>query len=159
MTTIAISFDWEPAGGLSLDARVGLLFPVLPAAPRLYRFWIESADPRPGVYVGEATDLRRRMQHYRTPGPSQATNLRVNALVKEAVLGGAVVTVSIATRATLRRDAGDLESLDLGRRTGRLIAEQLAIAAAALEDVSDPGGEPVHPRILDRPGVGESEYE
>jgi hypothetical protein len=96
------------------------------------------------------------MQHYRTPGVSQPTNLRLNMLLKEALGGGSVVTVSYLTAAKVRLDAAPL---DLSWRSGRLIAEQAAIAAAALEDVSDLGEPPRYPRILDRPGVGESEYD
>ncbi|HEY3355360.1 MAG TPA: hypothetical protein VGQ83_19075 [Polyangia bacterium] len=157
MTTLAVTFYWRQAGRVALDARGGLVFPSLPAVPGLYRFWIES-DPRPGVYIGEASDLRRRMQHYRTPGPSQTTNVRLNMLLKDAIGGGSVVSVWILTEAEMRLDAEEPQPLDLNRRNGRLIAEQAAITATAIEDVSDLDGPPVYPRLLDRPGVGEDEY-
>lgn len=159
MTCLTVSFDWQPAGRVTLDAADGLAFPVLPAAPGLYRFWIESSEPRPGVYVGEASILRRRMQHYRTPGPSQSTNIRLNAMLKDALRGGSTVSLSIITTASLRLDEGPFTPLELARRTGRLIVEQAAITAAAASNVAGPGQPPLLPRILDRPGVGETEYE
>ncbi len=159
MTSLTVSFNWQPAGRVTVDVAGGLVFPLLPAAPGLYRFWIESSDPRPGVYVGEASILHRRMQHYRTPGPSQSTNIRLNAMLRDALRGGATVTVSTVTAASLRLDDGPVASLDLARRTGRLIVEQAAITAASASNLAGPGQPPLYPRILDRPGVGETEYE
>ena len=159
MTTLAVSFDWRPAGRVSLDSAGGLVFPVLPTAPGLYRFWIESADPRPGVYIGEAADLRQRMRQYRAPGGSPRTNSRLNMLLKDAVGGGSLVTVWVSTAAAVRLDADEEEPLDLSRHAGRLIAEQAALLAAAVEDLSESGEPPLRLRILNRPGVGEPEYD
>jgi hypothetical protein len=132
---------------------------VLATAPGLYRLSITSSDPRTGIYIGEASILRRRMQHYRTPGPSQSTNIRLNATLKDAILSGASVTVSVITAASLRLDEGPVAPLDLARRTGGLVVEQAAITAAAVDNLAGPGQPPLYPRILDRPGVGETEYE
>ena len=159
VTSLTVSFDWQPAGRVTLDAAGGLVFPLLPAAPGLYRFSVESSDPRPGVYVGEASILRRRMQHYRTPGPSQSTNIRLNAMLRDALRGGATVTVSVVTAASLALDEGPVARSISARRTGRLIVEQAAITAASAATSPVPGSHRFYPRILDRPGVGETEYE
>lgn len=160
MTRLAIEFEWQEAGRVTLDAAGGLVFPVLPREPGLYRFWIEGADERPSVYVGEASDLRRRMQHYRTPGVSQATNIRLNELLKTAIAAGSVVALSTLTAVTVTLNEDEPRGLPLNRRNARLVAEQSAIAAAAVQNLSDTDdGPPIYPRLLDRPGVGEDEYE
>lgn len=160
MTRLTVEFEWQRIGRVGMDSAGSMVFPVLSREPGLYRFWIESSGSRPGVYIGEASDLRRRMQHYRTPGPSQVTNIRVNELLKTAIQDGSVVTLSTITKVTVALDGEEPRDLSLGRRNARLISEQAAIAAAAAEDLSDrPDGPPMYPRLLDRPGVGEDEYE
>lgn len=72
---VAVDFDWRPLGLLRLEAG-RLRFPDVDDAPGVYRF-----DFGDRVYVGEADRLRRRFQHYRTPGPRQETNLRLNAVM------------------------------------------------------------------------------
>ena len=137
-----------------------MVFPPVPRQPGLYRFWIESDEERPGVYFGEAAELRRRMQNYRTPGISQSTNIRLNELLKSALRAGCVVTLSIVTEVVVTLDSREPRDLDLDRRNVRLIAEQAAIAAAAVENLAGSDDEaPIYPRLLDRPGVGEAEYE
>jgi len=49
-----------------------LSFPLAPEVPGIYRFDLGEL-----VYVGETDRLRRRFQHYRTPGP---THIRIFAL-------------------------------------------------------------------------------
>lgn len=159
MTRFAVEFHWQPAGKVTIDVAGGLAFPTLSRVPGLYRFWIEGGDERPGVYVGEASDLPQRMQNYRTPGVSQTTNIRLNELLKTALRGGSVVTLSTVTEVTVTLDNEEPRDLPLDRRNARLIAEQAAIAAAAVENLADRDGPPIFPRLLDRPGVGESEYE
>lgn len=100
-----------------------LVFPSRDREPGLYRFWIESGVDRPGVYVGEASELRRRIQHYRTPGIRQATNLRLRELLTSALRSGSVVTLWTIREATVSLDSGVARPLPLDRRNGRLIAE------------------------------------
>lgn len=69
------------------------------------------------------------------------------------------VTLSTVTEVTVTLDSDEPRDLPLDRRNARLIAEQAAIAAAAVENLADRDGPPIFPRLLDRPGVGESEYE
>jgi hypothetical protein len=156
MTRLTVEFEWQPVGRVTLDSAGRLVFPGLPSKPGLYRFWIEGGDDRPEVYIGEASDLRRRAQHYRTPGPSQTTNVRLNELLKSAVSDGRVVSVMIVTEVTMALDDALPRDLPLDRRSARLIAEQAAITTVS---VDMDGGAPVYARVLDRPGVGEAEYE
>ncbi len=38
--------------------------------------------PNETVYVGESDNLRRRISHYRNPGPTQRTNIRINDRIR-----------------------------------------------------------------------------
>jgi hypothetical protein len=160
MTRFAIDFDWQDAGPVMLDPAERLLFPTLSTSPGLYRFWIDGGEERPSVYVGEAAHLRQRMQHYRTPGPTQPTNLRVNALLLAALQSRRLVSVAIILQVSVSLDGTDPRNLRLDRRNARLIAEQAAIAAIQIEELKGPvDGRLIRPTLLDRPGVGEAEYE
>lgn len=99
------------------------------------------------------------MQHYRTPGVSQTTNIRLNQILTAAIQAGNVVTLSTITKVSVTLDGNVPRDLPLDRRNARLIAEQAAITAAAVQNLSDGDGPPIFPRLLDRPGVGETEYE
>lgn len=122
MTRLTVEFDWQQVGHISLDDSDRLVFPLLPTTPGLYRFWVKDADERTGVYIGEAADMRRRMQQYRSPGIKQATNRRLNERLKTEIRGGSVATVSIVTDVVLTLDAEEPRELRLDRRTSRLIA-------------------------------------
>jgi hypothetical protein len=93
---VTVEFSWEELGVLTLEEG-RLRFPSTPDVPSIYRF-----DLGDRIYVGVTDRLWRRLQHYRTPGPSQATNLRLNKLMTE-VLGTGEVLVSIITDATMER--------------------------------------------------------
>ena len=45
--------------------------------------------------VGETDNLRRRLQHYRTPGPSQRTNIRMNSEFLDHLATGGTIEVAI----------------------------------------------------------------
>lgn len=69
-----------------------LQFPPVPTSAGIYRFTLEGCSPHKSrVYVGETRNLRRRMAHYRSPGPSQLTNVRINqAMVLHLGTGAAI---------------------------------------------------------------------
>jgi hypothetical protein len=140
-----------------IDAKGRLRFPDVPTLPGLYRFWIETADRRPGVYIGEGSDLRRRLQHYPTPGAKQPTNLRMNQSLPEALGADSRVTLWVAIDVTVAFGAAQPMELDLSRKSQRLIAEQAAIIELLLADLTDTESDlPVRARLLNKPGVGES---
>jgi hypothetical protein len=160
MTRLTVDFDWELLGALEFDAARRVVFPKAPPEPGLYRLWYESADERPGVYIGEAANLRQRLQHYRTPGVRQATNVRRNEEIRRALGAGSRVTVCLATVGHAQFEPGTWVALNLSRKNQRLVLEQAAIAAALLaEELSDDAdAAPLRPRLLNRPGVGEEGY-
>lgn len=127
---VAVEFSWREIEAITVEGGK-LRFPVVPEAPDIYRF-----DLGDRVYIGEADRLRRRFQHYRTPGPSQATNLRLNAVMLPLLGAGGAVTVCTVTEAQVDID-GARAPLDLTRKASRLLVESAALTAARV------AGEPV----------------
>ncbi|MEO1060558.1 MAG: hypothetical protein AAFZ07_04000 [Actinomycetota bacterium] len=89
--------------------------------PGAYRFKLTER-----VYIGETDRLRRRFQHYRTPGPSQSTNLRLNALIRERLAAGESVQVHTLTAAQVDTGSGPRQ-LDLTTKAARLLVENAAL--------------------------------
>ncbi len=140
---VCVGFHWLEAGAVKLTAG-GLIFPSLPPGPGIYRFRFIGRDSD-GVYVGEASQLKRRGYHYSRPGPSQMTNIRLNAEMREHLLAGGQIEVSVITEATIEID-GHAAPVDLNAQSSRRLIEN-----AVLRGLSATGLE----RILNRPGVGE----
>jgi hypothetical protein len=154
MTRVTVTFDWQPVGVLRLEGgRPG--FPPFADAPGLYRFTFEWPDRARGVYMGETDRLRRRAQHYRTPGAGQQTNVRMNKELVAALTAQIGVTFAIVTTASISIDGSPPVALDLTRKTGRLIVENAAMAAVIAEREEDPMRGPL---LINRPGVGEAEW-
>jgi hypothetical protein len=114
------SSDLSVAEGMSVDWRAHLqarwrefacAFPEvphdLPPGPGIYCWCIDSAP----IYVGEAEELRRRIQHYRTPGPSQTTNLRLKELLERRQSEGCQVSLRILTDVAFNKVPLDRRSL------------------------------------------------
>ena len=119
---VAVDYSWREIGAIALDA-TRIAFPEAPAAPGIYRF-----DLGDRVYIGETDQLKRRFQHYRTPGVSQTTNIRLNAALADLLQHGAIATVATVTSATVEID-GAPASLDLSYRPARLLIESAALVA------------------------------
>ncbi|MBG0565384.1 hypothetical protein [Actinoplanes aureus] len=107
-------------------------FPRLDPSPGIYRltFTSTAAQPATRLYIGETENLHRRLSvNYRHPGPSQQTNVRINALLREQLTAGGAVCLAAATSATVW--IGNQEQhLDLTGRNGRLLAESAALVYA-----------------------------
>lgn len=153
MTRATVEFEWQPAGEVRFDGSRPV-FPALPAVAGIYRFSFDPASGQRRVYIGETDNLRRRAQNYRTPGPTQPTNLRMNRELIDAMRLGTRIPYSIITAASISIDAGPPRPLDLARKTGRLIVENAAMAAAIAAREADPTA----PILVNRPGVGESDW-
>jgi hypothetical protein len=154
MTQVTVSFEWRAVGSIRVEGGRPA-FPAVDDVPGVYRLTFERLDSAPDVYIGESDRLHRRAQHYRTPGPRQPTNVRMNQEFVTALSAGVPVTVSIVTAATIEVDGAGRAQLDLSRKTGRLILENAAMAAVIAERDRDPIGGPI---LLNRPGVGEGEW-
>src|SRR5260370_33105650 len=118
---VTVEFSWTELGVLTFEEG-RLRFPTAPDVPSIYRFDLGNR-----VYVGETDRLRRRLQHYRTPGPSQATNLRLNKLMTE-LLGAGEILVSIITEATIELDC-ERNALDLADKKAQVLVENAALRA------------------------------
>jgi hypothetical protein len=123
-----VDFEWRSIGSLKLDAGGRIAFPALPADPGVYQFDLRSG-PRSVLYIGESDNLKRRAQNYRTPGPSQPTNLRLNARLVEHLREGGAVELSITTRARVEI-AGEWGDLDMTWKPSRLLVENGALLLA-----------------------------
>lgn len=129
-----VEFEWRDAGLIALDAKGAVLFPRLPPASGIYRMTFTGApsQKRPRVYVGESDDLRRRAAHYRNPGPTQDTNIRLNAALKAHVAAGRTVRLAIATSARVSNGTPGSSALDLSRKASRLLVENAVLVATQL---------------------------
>jgi hypothetical protein len=120
---LCLVYTWTEVGRVVLIEEK-LRFPVVPDVPGIYRF--ELGDR---WYIGEADRLRRRFQHYRTPGPTQSTNLRLNALMRQLLADSADIVVSTITSVTVEID-GHALPVDLAHKEARLLVESAALVAA-----------------------------
>src|ERR1044071_9357187 len=101
-----LRLQWNPVGSVTLDSSGKVKFPSLPTRPGLYQFRIRGPKGDLGRYIGETDKLQRRFAHYRNPGPTQPTNLRLNALLREVLATGGTVEIAIVTDGVfITRDA------------------------------------------------------
>ena len=126
----SLSLQWHPKGPLLIDSNARVTFPKVAAAAGLYRFSARYPDGRCANYIGESENLHRRFGNYRNPGPSQPTNLRINAWLKNLLDEDGEVFVTTAEQAWL-----DGKLADLSRKATRRMFEQMAIALEHADDV------------------------
>jgi hypothetical protein len=123
-----IVYDWLDAGEITLAAG-RLVMPALAVGPGVYRFALmESSGEVRSYYVGESDDLFRRMNGYRNPGSTQATNTRMNPILLGLLDGGGTVRVHVVLEATLEG-----ASLNFGQRPARLVVENTALLHLAAQ--------------------------
>jgi hypothetical protein len=137
---LELHLQWHDSGRVSLDRSGRPTFPSVPAAPGLYRmtFQPSGSSRRARMYIGEAANLQQRVSGYRNPGPSQATNLRLNARLREQLAKGAGVRLAIALEAHGRiGDECEAQPLDLSLKAVRLLAENAALVKTYLADDAD----------------------
>lgn len=108
---MAVEFRWCRLGQVRRDAEGKLVFPSAGHVPGVYRFRVIGDGPE-RHYVGEASELRRRFQQYRTPGPRQQTNLRLNRLFRDHLEGGGRIEVDVAEGVQLGSDGHPLANLN-----------------------------------------------
>ena len=139
-TTVRLDAQWCDAGEIVLDSAGQVAFPALPHAPGLYQMTLSGApgQARPRIYIGETDALRRRAQHYRSPGPKQTTNIRLSAALKAHLGKGGVARMAVATEARIAvTGEGDLVLLDLSRKASRRFAENAALVVAQIAGDAD----------------------
>lgn len=133
-----VAFRWQRLGVVTLDAAGKLAFPSgVPATPGLYRLTLRNTTGRNQIYIGETINLRQRISHYRVPRPSQTTNIRINALILEHLRSGLETILDVSDQACLESPSTTARTLDLSRKSGRLLAESAALVLARLDGRAD----------------------
>jgi hypothetical protein len=128
---------WNPIGQVELDSDGKIRFPKLPTKPGIYHFRIRRADGSAGRYIGETDNLQRRFAHYRNPGPTQQTNLRLNALFKALLSEGGNIETSIVTESAWFRKNGVEEPANLSDKNVRRLFENLALVIEKADEIED----------------------
>ena len=129
----AFGYEWRSVGSVVLDGEGRLGFPKQLPVPAVYRFQFTSGH-REKWYIGETDNLTRRFAHYRNPGPTQETNIRINALLVESLRTGSDIAVSVITAAWLNPGKGR-EVADLASKVVRRAIENIALIDCAKADV------------------------
>lgn len=124
---LTLRMGWKHFGKVELlDGK--LVFPATPAVPGLYRLRI-FGDPCGTHYIGESDNLRRRFGNYRNPGPTQATSLRINAVLNEHLHAGRKAALDIIISDIEISFGGKTMTIDLSVKSMRRLLEQAAIVA------------------------------
>ena len=127
---VSLEFQWRPLGRLQLGEDGRLKFPVAPGKPGLYRFrFVGGSDSR--LYIGETDELRRRFQHYRTPGVRQQTNIRINEEFRRRMEAGGDIEVDIVHDRIAVSSAGAPVGVDLADKAVRRLLEHAALVSEA----------------------------
>lgn len=132
---LSVEFSWRPAGSVVADGAGNIRFPSVDEVPGIYRFDLLSSSAPARAYVGQTDRLRRRMQHYRTPGPSQTTNVRLKALVLGLLAEGGTVDLLTCTSAIVETSAAPRRPLDLRQKGCRVLVEHAALVSLVLQGV------------------------
>ena len=131
---LGMGMSWTPLGVLMTDGAGRLALPDAPSAPGIYCLRIRKEDSE-RRYIGEAANVARRFYNYRNPGSKQSTNIRVNAVLLEALHHGAEISASAAVDgAWLDWGSGPLKA-DLSSQTIRRLFENAALIEAHAADI------------------------
>ncbi|MBI5136842.1 MAG: hypothetical protein HZA24_05830 [Nitrospirae bacterium] len=120
-------YQWQPIGQIVLDADKKLLFPTPPGGPGVYRFCVREGD-KVSWYVGESSSLGRRFANYKTPGPTQQTNLRLNERFTDALLFGGTISVSVIVNTAWIIQDGTERQADFARTSVRRMFENAVLS-------------------------------
>lgn len=117
-----IPSEWVEIGEITIGPDGKLHFPDPSIEPGIYRLQFTANDQQ-NIYLGETDNLRRRFGHYRNPGPSQLTNIRLNALIMKHLESGGTARAATITEAILNLSKCS-ETVPLRRRGFRLLLEE-----------------------------------
>ncbi|WP_148253619.1 DUF7662 domain-containing protein [Aidingimonas lacisalsi] len=131
---LSVGMTWRVLGRLMLDDSGKLVFPAVPDSSGLYRFRLLAAGPS-RHYIGETIRLRRRFSHYANPWPSQMTNIRINALLREHLEAGEHIEIDIITGADSMVITGTAMPVNFTDKATRRLFEHAAIVAEGGEEV------------------------
>ena len=121
-----LGIAWVPLGRVVTDAAGRLAFPAAEALPAIYRFRIRRGDSEKR-YIGQTENLARRFGHYRNPGPSQQTNVRLSAEFLRALGAGAEISVAAVTAGAWIDWGAGPATADMSSTATRCLLENAAI--------------------------------
>ena len=124
-----LRINWMSLGQAAVDSAGKLKFPNLSTMPGLYRFSVQKSDGLKAVYIGETDNLQRRFAHYRNPGPTQPTNLRLNILFKQLLSDGAQIEISVVIEDAWINWGGSETIANFSSKNVRRLFENFALAA------------------------------
>lgn len=132
--SVSIGANWTSVGAVELGQDGKLSFPEVPPEAGVYRFRLYGGFGSRS-YIGESIDLRRRFVSYRTPGSTQATNLRLNAAMIEHLRQGGEIGLDIITALGGMSDGASNRERSLTDKAVRLLLEQAAIVADGATEI------------------------
>jgi hypothetical protein len=100
----------------------------LSQASAIYRWGFFKGGQLWEAYVGETENLRQRIRGYLNPGPTQATNKRMNVLFCEAIDDGFEVRLEILKIEPVRINQLDVCNQNLANPFLRKMMENLVLA-------------------------------
>ena len=124
----SLTADWVSSGDVTLSQEGKLAFPAVPKEAGVYRFRL-SGEEKSRSYIGETANLRGRFGSYRNPGSTQATNLRLNALMLEHLQEGGVIGLDLITQIGAMMQNNAEKQGSLSDKAVRRLLEQAAILA------------------------------
>ncbi|MCF6292542.1 MAG: hypothetical protein L3J04_04005 [Robiginitomaculum sp.] len=126
---LLLKFRWSLKGAVYLDHKNRPKFPDVQEQSAVYRLVIETET---GIqfYIGETDNLRRRMQGYRTPGPTQSTNQRLTGIMKSSLLLGKAVRLEVMRSVRSKEAKSNMTLKNFGNRYVRCLFENAAIILA-----------------------------
>jgi len=131
MLEVTIHLEWSLIGRVVIESG-RLCFPEAPKTPAIYRFRVRSSLGE-SSYFGETDNLARRFGNYRNPGPRQETNLRINKVFKDALSGGAEISVAaVVANAWIIQDGLRIDA-NLSSKSVRRLFENAAVQANGAE--------------------------
>ncbi len=119
-----IRIIWQPFGKLNLkDGKI--VTPKLPKISGIYEFRFNLKN-KISSYIGESSNLKRRMYNYYNPNESQKTNIRINKLIIDNLNLETEISVNIATEAWI--DSKNItKRCDMDDKSIRRLIENLTI--------------------------------
>lgn len=135
LTEVSLKMIWHSLGPVVQNSGGKLEMPPAPTAPAIYRFRILK-DGQEERYIGETINIRRRLYHYINPGPSQTTNVRVNALFHSAVDNNATIEIDVVLDGVFLGIENMRTAPDLKDKATRRLLENAAILVDGAAQIS-----------------------
>ena len=123
---LKLEYQWQGLGEIYLDHKGRLKFPDVTDMPAVYRLNIETKN---GLhqYIGETDNLRRRVQGYRTPGPTQPTNKRLRTIMTGTLTADKTVSIDILHMSQKQAGQSAEFAYGMGNKFVRRLFENAAI--------------------------------